>query len=80
MKIFSWNVRGLGWRMKRCAIKEVLGKVCLDFIIVQETKLEEVDRKIIKSYWSFSYKGWTFLLSCGRLGGVLMQYKVKTLT
>lgn len=51
MKIISWNVRGLGSARKRTLIKELLKKEKADIVMQQETKLEVVDSKWIRSIW-----------------------------
>lgn len=51
MKIFSFNVRGLGKRAKRREIKEMMVKHKIDFCCIQETKLEAIDSRICKSLW-----------------------------
>lgn len=46
MKIFSFNVRGLGKKAKRKEIKEMLKKHRIDFCCIQETKMERMGNKI----------------------------------
>lgn len=74
MKIVSWNVRGLGSKKKRCVIKDLLVKIYPDVVIFQETKLEPVDRNVLKSLWEARNKGWSSLQSCGRSGGILIMW------
>lgn len=38
-KILTWNFRGLGNKDKRRVIKELLRKVNLDLVVLQETKI-----------------------------------------
>jgi len=36
--------------------------------------MEDVDRKVVKSLWGARFRGWTFLSSVGRLGGILVMW------
>lgn len=47
MKILSWNVRELGSLRKRSVVKNVLLKSQLDIVMLQESKLKEVDIALI---------------------------------
>lgn len=49
MKIISWNVRGLSSPNKRAQIKSPILAYDLDFVILTETKLCTVTKKIVKS-------------------------------
>lgn len=51
MKIISYNIRGLGGRVKRRKIKELVRAEKIDFICVQETRKEAVDIKLVESLW-----------------------------
>ena len=48
MKIFSWNVRGLGSRAKRKRVKETISKATPDVVLLQETKLEMLDDMVVR--------------------------------
>lgn len=45
MKVISWNVRGLGLRLKRRAIRGVLRRNRADIIFIQESKREKLTEK-----------------------------------
>ena len=49
IKIFSWNLRGLGSREKRTTIRDVLIKNDLDIVILQKTKKENITCRMIGS-------------------------------
>ncbi|KAL5575065.1 hypothetical protein UlMin_016764 [Ulmus minor] len=51
MKIVSWNVRGIGSCRKRGVIKENLLKMRHDFVVLQETKKEILEEKLVGSLW-----------------------------
>ena len=43
MKIVSWNYRGMGSNLKEEAMKSLVGLESSDIILIQETKMEEMD-------------------------------------
>ena len=49
MKIISWNVRGLGSSNKRRVIKDFLRLEKSDVVMIQETKKEKCDRRLVGS-------------------------------
>lgn len=65
MKIISWNFKGLDSRDKHRVMKEMLKRENLDIIIIQETKKEVVDRRILGGVWGVRYKEWVALPSTG---------------
>lgn len=48
-KILSWNVRGLNDCNKRLRIKSLLRMWKVDVVCFQETKMEVIDRRIVRS-------------------------------
>lgn len=70
MIVVSYNVRGLGRREKRKEVKELLRKVKADLCCLQETKLESVNKRIIKSICGNSSCEWEFAESEGNSGGL----------
>ena len=53
-------------------IKSFLKRVRADAICLQETKLEVVDRGLIREIWGGHYVDWEFLPACGASGGILL--------
>lgn len=49
MKLIAWNVRGLGSRPKRAIVKDLISRENPDLVILQESKLHQIDRKVVKS-------------------------------
>lgn len=72
MKIVSWNVRGVGRAGKRGVIKEVLRSIGPDIVILQETKKERLDDKVVGSLWKSRHRSWVALPSLGRSGGIVI--------
>lgn len=48
MKVLSWNVRGLGDKGKRVAVKEVIHNSEADIVLIQESKLNFISDSIVK--------------------------------
>lgn len=80
MKIISWNVRGLGSRSKRRVLKEKLVNSKADVVILQETKKDVIQRKLIGSIWGIRYSDWVSIPSNGRSGGILIMWKTKSVS
>ncbi|KAL0559838.1 hypothetical protein IC582_000218 [Cucumis melo] len=74
MKLLSWNVRGLSSAQKRAQIKASIFAYEPDFVILTETKLTYVSKKLIKSIWSPISINWAFLNSSGRSGGIIVMW------
>ncbi|XVE89926.1 hypothetical protein DITRI_Ditri20bG0035300 [Diplodiscus trichospermus] len=71
MKIASWNVRGLGRREKRKAIKRVLCIKKVDMLMVQETKIKEICPRLPRWLWGNENFLGEFVESEGNSGGLL---------
>jgi hypothetical protein len=71
MIIGSINIRGLGGVVKRKYLKELVTKERLDFIAIQETKLESISDGLCWSIWGSEDCQWAFLPSSGNSGGIL---------
>ena len=46
--------------------------------MIQETKKEKIDNKMVGSIWGTRFKEWAFLPSIGRSGGILMIWDVRS--
>jgi exonuclease III len=49
MIICSWNVRGLGGRVKKRKVKELIIREKVEVMAIQETKLGVIDKKNVLS-------------------------------
>lgn len=74
MKIITWNVRGLSSAPKRALMKGLITSCNPDFVILTETKLEIVNRFIIKSLWSSISIAWAFCKANGSSGGIIIMW------
>jgi exonuclease III len=60
MIITSYNVRGLGGLVKRRKIRELIKKQNIQFLAIQETKLEAISDKLCYSLWGSNDCDWSF--------------------
>lgn len=75
MKVLSWNVRGLGARSKKDMVKDLICLANPDIVVLQETRLNSLDRKVIKVIWSSRRIGWLALDAVNSAGGIVMMWK-----
>ena len=71
MKLLSWNVRGLGRTGKCRKIKQVLKERKIDMALLQETKKEVVNSKLVQSIWAGEKMEFVSVDSIGSAGGLL---------
>jgi mannosylglycoprotein endo-beta-mannosidase len=71
MIICSFNVRGLGSRVKRNKVRELVRNYKVDFLALQETKMEEISAGVVQSLWGSEDCVWVSLPSIGNSGGIL---------
>lgn len=51
MQIISWNIRGFGSSVKKRFVSKLIKKRKPDMILIQETKMESIDRFIVQKLW-----------------------------
>lgn len=71
MIVGSMNIRGLGTRPKRNKIRYLVWEQKLDFIVIQETKMEDIRGPLCYSLWGNHCCSWVFAPSAGNNGGML---------
>jgi len=74
MKIFSFNVRGLGTGEKKREIRRLISEKSPDVFCIQETKLEVVDDVMCRSLWGSEDVAYSFKPSVGASGGILTMW------
>ncbi|KAL8498771.1 hypothetical protein ACS0TY_021917 [Phlomoides rotata] len=60
-----------GRRGKRREVREMVSKLRIEICCLKETKMEEVNKSVCKSFWGNSLFDWAWLGSVGNSGGVL---------
>lgn len=71
----SYNIRGLGGRLKKKEVHSLISKYKLNVICEQETKLEEINSSLYSLLWSCDDYEFDFKKSEGRLGDFMMWRK-----
>jgi hypothetical protein len=75
MIVCSFNARGIGGRVKRRCIKQLIQLHKVDFMAIQETKMELISDSLCFSLWGGSDCDWAFLPSEGSSGGILSIWR-----
>jgi hypothetical protein len=75
MIICSYNIRGLGGRVKKSLIRNLVLKEKVDFLAIQETKLGEVSNSLLYSIWGWEDCSWLLCSSVGNSGGILSIWR-----
>lgn len=70
--ILSWNVRGRGTLERRRLVQELVCRLSPEIVILQETKLERMERDTVRSLCHFSNVGWVTLPSIGAAGRIVL--------
>ncbi|GKV09171.1 hypothetical protein SLEP1_g20713 [Rubroshorea leprosula] len=73
------SVRGLGGVGKKAQIRELVIKEKIQFLAVQETKMDIVDRKICRNLWGSEDMDWVAKSSNGMYGGLICVWDSKIL-
>lgn len=71
MIVLSFNIRGLRGRQKQNKIKELVRSSNVDFLTIQETKMEKISDSLCYRLWGSDDCEWEFLPSEGNNGGIL---------
>jgi len=66
---------GLGGRIKKNKIRELVRQNNIDFLTLQETKLEEVTPSLCFSIWGSEDFDWVFRPSEGSSGGIISSWR-----
>lgn len=77
MKLLTYNIRGLGDGAKRRAIRDVICKNQIDLVCIQETKSQNLDRRICTQLWGDSEFDWKAIPAVNRGGGLLCIWSSK---
>jgi mannosylglycoprotein endo-beta-mannosidase len=75
MIVCSFNVRGLGSRVKRKKIADLVRSEKIEFLALQETKLEVISDTLVHYLWGNSDCCWAFVPSVGSSGGILSIWR-----
>lgn len=70
MRIASINIRGFGGRIKRSSIRELVNTERVEFLCIQETKLDKFDERLASVLWGNKDCNWVYSSTDGALGGL----------
>ena len=70
MKIWSWNVRGLGGVDKWVAVKQIIRSQKLDVVFIQESKVNSEVNRVVKEIWGGNNVRWLTLSANSSAGGI----------
>lgn len=76
MKILSYNTRGLGGKIKRRAIRELIIRENIDLACFQETKLQNITVNLCKQLWGDNNFDWAFSPSVNLGRGLLCAWRI----
>jgi exonuclease III len=68
----SFNIRGLGGRVKRRRIRELVRREKVEVLAIQETKLSSVNGDFCRKLWGGENVAWKCNPALGRSGGLLL--------
>jgi len=60
MIVATFNVRGLGGVLKRNKLKDLIRQHKIDFLAIQETKMENISTTLCASIWRSDDFDWAF--------------------
>lgn len=75
MILLSWNVRGLGAKIKRSVLRKIILTHEPWFSFIQETKLETLSPIIIRSIWKCNDLNLHISPSIGNSGGLISFWR-----
>jgi hypothetical protein len=75
MIVLSMNIRGLGSRVKKRKIRELVCSESVDFLALQETKIEVIEQSLIHAMWGSDDCDWFHLPAVGNSGGILSIWR-----
>ena len=77
LQLVSWNVRGLNDGAKRLCVRNLLHTWKADIMCLHETKLDGIDRAMIRSLWRCRYVNWLCLDFMGASGGIIVMWDTR---
>lgn len=80
MLILNYNVRGLGSRVKVRAIRDLIVREKVDMVMIQETKLQEVNQRRCNTIWGDSNCEWRCSPAVNSAGGLLCIWRKDAFT
>ena len=79
LRLVSWNVRGANDSSKRKVIKAMIRSQRVDLFYIQETKIQTMSKKVVRSLGSGRFLDWGAMSSQGSAGGILVCWDKRSL-
>ena len=79
IRLLSWNVRGANNCDKRKVIKALIKKNSVDLVCLQETKIQDMSRDLIRSLGVGRVLEWGTVDSRGTAGGIVVFWDNRVL-
>jgi exonuclease III len=70
----SFNIRGVGGRVKRRKVRELVRREKIELLALQETKLGSIDHALCCRLWGGDNVAWRCNPTLGRSGGLLLLW------
>jgi exonuclease III len=70
----SFNIRGLGGRVKRRKVRDLVRRKKVEVLALQETKVGSVDFSLCRRLWGGDNVAWRCNPTLGRSGGLLLLW------
>lgn len=80
MVCLSWNIRGIGARIKRASLRKLILTHQPLFVFIQETMLESISIKTLKSIWGDDGIEYLLSPSIGNSGGLISVWNTNQFT
>nr|CCA66178.1 hypothetical protein [Beta vulgaris subsp. vulgaris] len=80
MLLISWNIRGLTARPKRSSLRKMIFQHDPTFVFIQETKMDDITKKSVKTYWKADDVEWIFSPAAGNSGGIISLWNKSSFT
>ncbi len=77
LKLLSWNVRGVNNTQKREVIRNFLRDWRCNVVCLQETKIDCMDIRMVRSLWGNQFVDWLALDAINTAGGVLLMWDTR---
>ncbi|KAH7839407.1 hypothetical protein Vadar_003744 [Vaccinium darrowii] len=74
MRVLSWNIRGLGSRVKKRFLIKIIKDRRPDITFIQESKLEQVELSDYQRFWGNLGVAGVFSKSDGASGGLISMW------
>ena len=75
MKFILWNIRGMGSGVKKRFVSKLISNRNPDFILIQESKMEKVEKRMIHNLWKGAQIQFAISEAEGQSGGLISIWR-----